>query len=41
MENKISFDIGEEIISKLKQIIKIIEDKRKENAKECTHTSCN
>jgi len=41
MEEKISEDIGEEIISKLKELIEILKIKfREENEKECTPTHC-
>ncbi|MEI7719108.1 MAG: hypothetical protein WCI72_04525 [archaeon] len=43
METKISQDIGEEIISKLKELNLILEKimQEKKNAKECPHTfSC-
>ena len=41
MENKIAEDLGEEIISKLKELILILERKSKEdqNEKKCSTTS--
>ncbi|MCK4997120.1 hypothetical protein KAS08_02345 [Candidatus Pacearchaeota archaeon] len=41
MEGKISEDIGDEIIIKLKEINKILKNiLRRNNAKECTNSSC-
>jgi len=42
MEEKISEDLGEEIISRLKELIAILELKAKEkqDGKECTPTYC-
>ncbi len=41
METQYSEDIGEEIISKLKELMSILEKikRERENAQECTYTS--
>jgi hypothetical protein len=42
MENQIQQDIGEEIISRLKELIEILKIRfNKENGKECSPAHCN
>ncbi|MFA5953326.1 MAG: hypothetical protein WC812_01915 [Candidatus Pacearchaeota archaeon] len=41
MKEKVSEDLGEEIISKLKELILILEKRINKNGNECTSAYCN